>query len=165
MQFYIRALNAEQQIQSLRLEAVDMADARAQLEARQLSVLSLKATTRWGGDSLSGLGEKHFDLLLFAQELLALVAAGLSVVEALDALLERAEQSGAHATLQRLRDALQQGQRLSVAMAQQSDVFPPLFVGVVQAAEGTSDLPRALERYVAYETRLQALRHKITSAA
>ena len=165
MEFDIRALDAEQQIQSLRLEAVDMADARAQLQARQLSVLSLKATTRLGGNSLGGLGKKHFDLLLFAQELLALVAAGLSVVEALDALLERAEQSGAQATLQRLRDALQQGQRLSVAMAQQSDVFPPLFVGVVQAAEGTSDLPRALERYVAYETRLQALRHKITSAA
>ena len=51
------------------------------------------------------------------------------------------------------------------ALAQQQLTFPPLFVGVVQAAEGTSDLPRALERYISYESRLLGLRHKITSAA
>ncbi|MGH8856803.1 MAG: type II secretion system F family protein [Polaromonas sp.] len=104
-------------------------------------------------------------MLLFAQELLALIGAGLGVVEALNALLERATQVTTRSILQRLRDALQQGQRLSAALAQQGNYFPPLFVGVVQAAEGTSDLPRALERYVTYETRLQVLRHKITSAA
>src|SRR6185369_957555 len=37
--------------------------------------------------------------------------------------------------------------------------------GVVQAAEGTSDLPRALARYLDYETRLEGVRHKVVSAA
>lgn len=60
---------------------------------------------------------------------------------------------------------LREGQRLSGALAQQSYTFPPLFIGVVQAAEGTSDLPLALERYISYESRLQGLRHKISSAA
>lgn len=166
MKFDVRALSAQQQIEAFELEALDSAHAQTLVQARGLSLLSLKAAAGKAWLPMTGRGRsKPFDLLLFAQELLALVSAGLSVVEALDALLERAAQSHLKAVLQRLRDALQQGQRLSQALAQQGEVFPPLFVGVVQAAEGTSDLPRALERYVSYETRLRTLKHKVVSAA
>ena len=165
MQFNVRALNHEQQIQTLRLQAADETDARAQLKTRNLTALSLKQAVTFSQDSIGASRSKRFDLLLFAQELLSLIAAGLSVVEALDALLERSSQATTRLSLERLRDALQQGLRLSVALGQQPNHFPALFVGVVQAAEGTSDLPRALERYVDYETRLQTLRQKIVSAA
>ncbi len=164
MKFRVRALSAQQQIEVFELEALDEAHAQDQLRARGLSPLRLEAAGGRGW-RFARRGHQTFDLLLFAQELLALVSAGLSVVEALDALLERAAQPHLRAVLQRLRDALQQGTRLSQALAQQADVFPPLFVGVVQAAEGTSDLPRALERYVSYATRLRTLRHKVVSAA
>jgi general secretion pathway protein F len=164
MQFDVRALDAQQQIQTLRLEGLDAAEVQAQLSARQLTVLSLQPAagltpTGWGAS------RQRFDLLLFAQELHALVAAGLSVVEAIETLMERAGADMTHSVLQRLVGHLREGQRLSGALAQQSSIFPPLFIGVIQAAEGTSDLPRALERYIAYENRLQILRHKITSAA
>jgi general secretion pathway protein F len=166
MEFDVRALNSGQQINAFKLEASDLEHARAQLHAQGLVALSLKPVPGWRTGKLTvSTGGKQFDLLLFSQELLALVSAGLSVVEALDALLDRASHVTARSVLQRVRDALQQGQRLSVALSQQSEFFPPLFVGIVQAAEGTSDLPRALDRYVAYETRLQALRHKAISAA
>jgi general secretion pathway protein F len=137
---------------------------QGQLAARQLTALSLKPAsglthTSWGSSRNS------FDLLLFAQELHALVAAGLSVVESIETLIERASADMTRSVLQRLVGHLREGQRLSGALAQQNTIFPPLFIGVIQAAEGTSDLPRALERYIAYETRLQTLRHKITSAA
>ena len=38
-------------------------------------------------------------------------------------------------------------------------------MGVIHAAEGTSDLPQALARFLDYETRVQSVRHKVTSAA
>jgi general secretion pathway protein F len=107
----------------------------------------------------------RFDVLLFAQELLALLTAGLNVVEALDALLERAVESGTRPVLLALREALTQGLRFSVALAQHPQVFSALFVGVMQAAEGTSDVAQTLERYVAYEARLRNLRHIVVSAA
>jgi general secretion pathway protein F len=165
MQFDVRALDVQQQLQTLRLDALDMADAQAQLMTRQLTALSMKPASAmgqmvWGAD-----GRNRFDLLLFAQELHALVAAGLSVVEALETLVERSSADTTRSVLQRLVAHLREGQRLSGALAQQGSVFPPLFIGIIQAAEGTSDLPRSLERYIGYETRLQALRHKITSAA
>jgi general secretion pathway protein F len=166
MEFHVRAVNSRQQIDAFKLEAIDFEHAKNQLHSQGLNVVSIKPVSTWRNGKLSPQGKrKQFDLLLFSQELLALTGAGLSVVEALDALLERATQQATRSVLQRVRDALQQGHRLSAALSQQPSFFPPLFVGVVQAAEGTSDLPRALERYVAYQTRLQALRHKAVSAA
>ena len=166
MEFEVRALDTSQQINTFSLEAIDLEHANAQLQARGLEPLSVKP--RWSLSRrkfFAPSSKKQFDLLLFAQELLALVTAGLSVVEALDTLLDRSTQQTTKSVLQRVRDSLQQGLRLSVALSEQSDFFPPLFVGIVQAAEGTSDLTGALDRYVAYETRSQALRHKVISAA
>lgn len=163
MRFEARTLDAKQQVASLTLDALDMADAQAQIAAQQLALLSLKRVQDWSSLRLGS--RNNFDLLLFAQELLALIAAGLSVIESLEALIERETHTESRAVLQRLIQSLKDGHKLSEAMARQNTIFPPLFVGVMQAAESTSDLPRALERYISYETRLLALRHKITSAA
>jgi general secretion pathway protein F len=159
MEFTVRALDAGQQIQTLVLEALDEADAQAQALARRLTPLTIapRATLRRANS--------RFPLLLFAQELLALLEAGLSVVEALDILGEKDTQPMRRAVLARLARSLREGQRLSGALRHQPAIFPPLFVGVVQAAEGTSDLPRALARYLEYETRLQGMRDKVLSAA
>ncbi len=165
MQFEARALDGQQQLETLTVEALDAADARAQVLGRHLTLLSLKEASAWNRLSRTGGRARRFDLLLFAQELHALVAAGLSVIESLEALVEREAQAQSRLILERLITRLREGQRLSGALAQQEEVFPALFVGVVQAAEGTSDLPRALERFIAYETRSQALSHKVTSAA
>jgi len=85
---------------------------------------------------------KRFSLLLFAQELHALATAGLSVVEALDALVEKESSSDTRTIVSRLAVSLREGMRLSTALQQQRGIFPPLFIGIIQAAEGTSDLPR-----------------------
>jgi general secretion pathway protein F len=160
MQYVVRALDPGQQIQTLVLEALDEADAQAQARAQRLSPLSV---SRRRGTSLRR--EEKFPLLLFAQELHALLHAGLSVIESLEALIEKDTQASRRAVLSRLAEQLRQGHRLSSALREQPGIFPPLFVGVIQAAEGTSDLPQSLARYLEYETRLQSVRHKVTSAA
>jgi general secretion pathway protein F len=50
-------------------------------------------------------------------------------------------------------------------LAEQPQLFPPLYVGIVKAAEGTSDLPRSLSRYIDYQQRIDLVRGKIVSAA
>ena len=86
------------------------------------------------------------------------------MIEALDVLIDKEPVGTARSVLTRLAAHVGEGQRLSSALAQQPDVFPPLFVGIVQSAESTSDLPRAVARYIGYETRLDALRSKVVSA-
>lgn len=160
MQYVVRALDGAQEIHTVVIEALDEADASAQTRAQRLTPLSV---ARHG--ALTARRDPAFPLLLFAQELHALLSAGLSVIECLDTLIEKDPQPARRAVLGRLARNLREGHRLSAALRQQSDVFPALFVGVVQAAEGTSDLPRALSRYLDYETRLEAVRHKVVSAA
>jgi general secretion pathway protein F len=160
MQYQVRALDSQQQIHTLLLEALDEADARTQALTQRLTPISVAQRKGLGMSSGSA-----FRLLLFVQELQALLAAGLSVIESLETLIEKDPVPSRRAVLVRLAQHLREGQRLSAAMRQQPAVFPPLFVGVVQAAENTSDLPRALLRYIEYETRVEAVRHQVVSAA
>ena len=160
MHYVVRALDATQQIQTVVLDALDEADANAQTRAQSLTPLSIARHA-----AMTARRDPKFPLLLFAQELHALLSAGLSVIECLDTLIEKDPQPARRAVLGRLARQLREGHRLSAALRQQSGIFPALFVGVVQAAEGTSDLPRALSRYLEYETRLEAVRHKVVSAA
>ena len=161
MRFSVRAIDAvSQALVTLELDAVDEADVRQQAAARRLMVVSFRRQS-----SGAKAGHQVFQAVQFIEELLALLEAGLNVTEAVDAQLEHASTEAARQVISRLLSRLKQGLRLSAAMREQPDSFPPLLVGVVQAAEGTSDLPRSLARYIDYETRLDAVRHKILSAA
>jgi general secretion pathway protein F len=104
-------------------------------------------------------------LVLFSQELLALLSAGLGVVEALEALLEKEANPALANVLGRLLAGLREGKRFSSVLAEQGERFPPLYIGIVRAAEGTSDLPRALARYIEYQQRVDLVRAKVVSAS
>lgn len=160
MQYQVRALDAQQQLVSVGIEALDEPDLHRQLLQRCLAPVSIRSV----GGTLAARRPK-FGLLLFAQELHALLMAGLSVIEALEVLIDKEVSGPVRSVLLRLSEHLREGRLLSQAMMQQPLVFPALFVGIVQAAEGTSDLPRALSRYIAYETRLAAIRQKLVSSA
>lgn len=147
------------------IDGRDEADARRQAEARGLFVSAIRPL-RATPFSAAGRQRAHaLPLLLFSQELLALLQAGLGIVEALEALLEKEASPATRSVLTRLLEGLREGKRFSAVLAEQAELFPPLYVGIVKAAEGTSDLPRALSRYIDYQQRIDAVRAKIVSAA
>ena len=167
MQFEIRTISADNRIARLTVEARDEADARQQVERRGLFAAAVRPATagstgRWQ-DLL--LRPPRFAVVLFSQELLALLKAGLSLVEAIEALLEKEAQPSTSQVLTRLLAGLRDGKRFSGVLAEQPQVFSALYVGVVRTAEGTSDLPRSLARFIEYEQRVAALRNKLVSAA
>ena len=161
MQFEVRTLSPEMVIGHAVVDGRDEADARRQVEARGLFVSSI--TPKRGG--LRASKGKALNLVLFSQELLALLSAGLGIVEALEALLEKEATPATRSVLERLLGGLREGQRFSTVLAEQPQLFPPLYVGIVKAAEGTSDLPRSLARYIDYQQRIDTVRAKIVSAA
>jgi len=167
MQFAVRTLSPELVIDNLLVDGRDEADARRQVEARGLFVSAIAPA---GGTLLSfGAGRRRAGrglvLVLFSQELLALLSAGLGIVEALEALLEKEAAPATRSVLGRLLEGLREGKRFSAVLAEQPELFPPLYVGIVKAAEGTSDLPRALARFIDYQQRIDLVRAKIVSAA
>lgn len=160
MEYRVRALDRTQQVLTLSVDALDEVDAREQTRQRDLTLLSIAPSAR-----LFTRRAPRFALLLFLEELQALVGAGLSVIEALEALVEKGSRGDTRSVLQRLIGHLRAGMRLSQALQQQPTIFPPLLVGVIQAAEGASDLSGSLRRYLQYEKRIQAIKQTLISAA
>lgn len=164
MLFDVRALKVENgatRMVTLAIEAGSEADARAQLAERALRPVSLAAARR---ATLHG-RRRAFSVLLFSQELHALLEAGLSIVEALDTLIEQAPNPAQRALVAGLRKSIGEGLSLSRALEAAGDVFPAVYVGVIRAAETTSNLPQALSRYVEYQARVDAVRSKLVSSA
>ena len=162
MQFEIRTLSPDHRVVKLVVDATDEHDARAQVEALGLYATSIRPIRQLKGGKSGG---GKFSLVLFSQELLALLSAGLAIVEGLEALLEKEGNDSARAVLQRLLTGLREGKRFSTVLSEQPHLFPPLYIGIVRAAEGTSDLPRSLARFISYQERVDAVRSKIVSAA
>ncbi|NRR31585.1 type II secretion system F family protein [Oxalobacteraceae bacterium] len=160
MQFDVRTLSAEMVISRHIVDGRDEADVRRQIEARGLFVSAITPVR----GARAGKG-KGLSLVLFSQELLALLTAGLGIVEALEALLEKEAAPATRVVLERLLTGLREGLRFSAVLAEQPELFPPLYIGIVKAAEGTSDLPRSLSRFIDYQQRIDVVRAKLVSAA
>ncbi len=128
---------------ALGIEALDETDAREQTLQRQMTPVSVSEQSSLAS---GGPRRRKFALLLFVQELHSLISAGLSITEALDALAEKEPSVETRAVLMRLLGSLRSGCDCRQPCRDRGEIFPPLLVGIVQAAEGTSDLPRALQR-------------------
>jgi type IV pilus assembly protein PilC len=98
-------------------------------------------------------------LLLFVQELIAMLRAGLRLGEVLQQVRERPGQPALSRTLARVEAGVRQGRSLSGACGEHPDVFDPLFVAAIRTGERTGDLVKALNHYqTALKRRIQFAR-------
>ena len=163
MRYSLKALGKDGVV-LLQVEAQDSEQARRQAEDQGLRVVSLRgAGLGWG--SLRWRRSGDFDLVLFSQELSTLLNAGLPLVDALESLAEKASGAQARKVLENLVRLLYEGKSLSQALGQQPQVFPTLYVALVQSSERTGALGDALGRYIAYRQRLDLVRQKLVSAS
>jgi type IV pilus assembly protein PilC len=102
--------------------------------------------------------------LLFNQELLALVKAGLPILQSFDIMLERQKDPRFREILADVRDKLKSGVALSDAFASYGDVFPPIYSTSLRAGERSGDLEGVLRRFLKYQKMIVALRKKVISA-
>ncbi len=158
MRFRVRALGAAASVNEIEVDAADAPAARQLIVDRGLSVMSV--TPLRGSASRA-----RFPLMLFNQELVALLKAGIPLAEALAALAEKEARPAVHAVVAALGEGLREGRSLSTALEAQPQVFPPLYVASVRAAERTSDLEQALSRYIDYQRQLESIRGKLVAAA
>ena len=164
MQFEIHALDRQQQVVALALEARSEAAAREAAERRGLSVFAVKhleARKVWRILARRGAA---FPTLLFSVELMALLDAGLNLVEAISTLAEKHAHMEAGAVLAGILAAIGRGEPFSQAVAAYPQHFSPLYVATVKASERTGNVKEALGRYVAYQEEFDRVRKKIVSA-
>jgi general secretion pathway protein F len=160
MQFRAKVVSPSQAVVVCAIEASDEADARWQLGRQGLQVIAVASSRKWRGRERA-----RVPLVSFSQELIALLEAGLTLVESISTLTEKEASSGVRRVLENIRAKLFEGQTLSSALAAQPDSFPQLYVASVRASERTGAIREALGRYVAYQTRIDHLRKTLVNAS
>jgi general secretion pathway protein F len=160
MNFQILALDARQQVVSLKLDAANAAIAADQVRKRGLTLISLESK----GLRLPGRAAR-FPTMLFSLELLSLLEAGLNLVEALQTLAEKEAHGERQEVLSGLLAALHRGEPFSQAAAGFPQHFSPLYVATLKASERTGSMREALGRYIAYQEELERVRKKVVSAS
>lgn len=150
-----------------RVEGESEMAVRVQLEGRGLLLFSLEGprskTKRigigWKGGRLS-----LREFLVFNQEFLALVKAGLPILKTIDLLAERAAHPGFQAALHGVRKEIRGGASISEAMARYPDHFTDLYRASIRSGEQTGNLVQVLQRYIAYLKLVIGVREKVVKA-
>ncbi|MDD2700766.1 MAG: type II secretion system F family protein [Sideroxydans sp.] len=163
MQYEVKVLRGNQGLMAIMLEAADALDAAAQAQAQGYTVIATRLKQRWS--AMLPWQHAAFPLLLFSQELVALLEAGLSLVEALEALAEKEAQPHIKKTLTQIITSLYEGHSFSHALEQSPKEFPALYVATVRASEKTGALAEVLSRYIVYQTQMDGIRRKVVSSS
>ena len=165
MNFLVRGLNTAGRYVSLELSATSPQEAGRIGAERGLRVLDVAPLQQGLAEFLKFSGKRKFSLLLFNKELLALLEAGLSIVEALETLIEKETRDESRYVLASVHSGLHDGRTLSAALETQSDVFPDLYVSMIRASERSGSLAESLSRYIAYQMQVYEMRKKVISAS
>ncbi|GKS68201.1 general secretion pathway protein F [Nitrosomonas sp. PY1] len=161
MRYEVKAVLSDQGTVLLHLEANSEEEARLQVTEKGGMVLSVKR-------SFSGFSFKSrskFPLVHFSQELLSLQVAGLSLVEGIETLLEKEQDSSNRKVIQNILAKLYEGVTFSQALGEYPQFFPPLYIATVRASEKTGDLAEALTRFITYQTQMDFVRKKLVGAS
>src|SRR6202035_4010997 len=117
---------------------------------------ALAATGMFGGRKKLNL-EKF---LIFNQQFVTLIRAGLPILKGLDLLAERLTDPTLGPYVKAVRDDVRKGTLLSEAFRLQG-IFPKIYVTSVMAGEKSGSLAEVLERYITYQKLALAVRKKI----
>lgn len=162
MQFELKVYRAPEGVSVLQLAASDAVEASRQAEGQGYKVIAVQKKIAWSFN----IGRRsRFSVALFSQELLALLEAGLSLVETVDILSRKTKDAQSQQILESLVRHLQEGLSFSRALEAIPDAFPPLYVATVRTSEQTGDLAEALRRYLAYHQQLNLVRDKVVAAS
>lgn len=148
---------------SLRLEALSEQMAVNSAKSLGYTIFSIKLVNN-GWQKIFAKRDR-FPLMLFSQEMLALLEAGLNLMEAIQALAEKEMRPDIRQTLEGVLRLLSEGQPLSTAMKSFPQAFPPLYVAALKASEKTGGMAESLKRYIAYQSQVDQVKKKIVSAS
>jgi len=123
---------------------------------RGLSLSTLRLRPRRVGASL---------LLVFAQELAALLKAGLPLFQSLDVMLERQRDPVFRQSLARMREKVKSGVALSDAFREEGELYPPILAASLVAGERSGNLDGVLRRFAQHLRLNLSLKKKAISAS
>jgi type IV pilus assembly protein PilC len=116
-----------------------------------------------GGFSLGGRKVKQTQFVVFNQQFLTLIKAGLPVMTALELLIKRQPAGFFRSLLDNVRERVKSGEVLSSAFDAQH-AFPKVYTTTLQAGEKSGNMEEVLGRYIAYQRVAMTFRKKLAAS-
>src|SRR5882762_368903 len=114
-----------------------------------------------GGMSLRrGRRLKHSSFLVFNQQFLTLIRAGLPILNSLELLIKRQKDARLRQLLENVRERVKGGELLSDSFAAQG-VFPKIYTTTLMAGEKSGNIDEVLTRYINFQRLAMTFRKKL----
>ena len=165
MEYVCRVGTASGEVVERTFVAPDEAALRAELEQQGYYLFAVQRGLRLRELGLRRRRVQPKVLLVFGQELAALIKAGLPLLQSIDIMLERQRDPVFRGSLAAIRDRVKSGVSLSDAVRAEGELYPPMFAASLVAGERSGNLEEVLRRFVQYLRLNQALKNKAVSAA
>jgi type IV pilus assembly protein PilC len=160
MRFTVRLTHANGEVLVREFEADNAEALRARVLAEGGFPLDIKRTdTAFRSRSQI----KAESLVLFNQELLALLKAGIPLLQALELLVGHGKDPQLRRSLAQVMELVREGMSFSDAL-EQTGAFPPIYRSNVVAGERSGTLPEVLARWLSFQKFAQTSRRRIIEA-
>jgi MSHA biogenesis protein MshG len=153
--FAYRGRNGAGEIVQGVLEGATAGAIADQLSGSGVVPMEIKATTAAADKAGSGAAfeinlfkqkVEHMDVLLFSRQIHTLLRAGVPIMRALAGLQESSANPAMREVLQDVRDSLDSGREMSMALARHPKVFSPFYLSMVRVGEMTGRLEEVFIR-------------------
>jgi type IV pilus assembly protein PilC len=143
-------------------EAESERELRERFTEQGFLIYSIRARSEGVAHSLRPSGKKLNveRFLIFNQQFVTLVRAGLPILKSLELLADRLTDPKLSKYIQGVRQEVKNGVLLSDAFARQG-AFPPIYVTSVLAGERSGSLAEVLDRFITYQKLALSVRRKL----
>lgn len=138
---------------------------RAELDQKGYYLFSMRRALGLRGLQLRRTRVPSDMLMLFGQELAALLKAGLPLMQSLDVMLERQQHPVFRRSLSTVREKVKSGTALSEAFRAEGALYPAILSASVLAGERSGNLETMLRRFAQYMRLNLALKKKAIAAS
>jgi len=104
------------------------------------------------------------DKIIFTRNLSAMIEAGLTISRGLEVMERQTRNKRFQSILEQIRTSVQEGNTLSVSLANFPKIFPPLFISMVKAGEESGKLGESLENLGLQMKKANQLKKRIRGA-
>lgn len=164
MQFTYKAKNSEGKIVSGKIDAENSGAASTQLHEQKLYVFEIKTNEKDIKEKLFKKKISVKDKIIFTQQLGVMIAAGISIIDALEALKEETENQTFSDQIKKIITDLKGGTPLSKALSAYPETFTEIYVNMVKSGEESGKIDVVLKRLSVQLEKEYEINRKIKSA-
>ncbi len=104
------------------------------------------------------------DLAIFARQFHVMLNAGVTIIQCLDILRQQTEKQSFKDVISKVYESVQKGLALSEAMKEHQNVFPELFINMVEVGEASGNLDSVMDRMAHHYEKETKIQNKIRGA-